>query len=117
MLWSGDGYWLDGPFKVEADDLEEAIEELVAGLFRSGDVWRYCIDAAEYERICLDMKKFKEITTDRGVPQTRYASDNNADYILTSAYMKDLYRDYVERYNRFPAARWYRRHASFRTLK
>ena len=43
--------------------------------------------------------KFIEITPDNGYRMTCLASDNNATYVLTSAYAHDLYTGYMERYN------------------
>ena len=60
---------------------------------------------------------YKEITSDKGSKWERYASDNFATYILTSAYAHDLYDDYVEKYGRFPSSQWYRRHFSFERVQ
>ena len=59
------------------------------------------------------MKTFIEITDDRGYEKKCYARDNHAEYILTSAKMHDLYKDYRYRYDNHPTARWYHRHAKF----
>lgn len=60
---------------------------------------------------------FKEVTNDHGTPRKFYASDNNAEYIITSAYAHDLYTDYVDRYDRHPSAAWYNRHFNFTRIK
>lgn len=62
------------------------------------------------------MRTYREITTDKGWEMTRRASDNKADYILTSARMHDLYNDYIAKYDRIPTAAWYRKHAEFECI-
>lgn len=42
------------------------------------------------------MRIYKENTNDNGYVKTCYASDNMAEYRLTSAYAHDLYTDYVD---------------------
>lgn len=59
------------------------------------------------------MRVYKENSSDRGCQISRYASDNNATYILTSAYAHDLYSEYMRKHNRIPSSRWYNRHFSF----
>lgn len=54
-----------------------------------------------------------EITSDKGCEQVCHTSDNWTEYVLTSAYAKDMYTDYVEKYDRLPSSRWYRRHFRF----
>ena len=46
-----------------------------------------------------------------------YASDNMAEYQLTSAYAHDLHTEYIERYDREPSAAWYNRHFNFTRIK
>lgn len=58
------------------------------------------------------MKRY-EITNDKGIEKVCCTSDNNTEYILTSAIAKDKYSDYVEKYNREPSSRWYQRHFRF----
>ena len=60
------------------------------------------------------MNTFIEDTNDKGYEKRVYARDNNATYILTSAWMHDRYDDYIERYGKNPTAAWYRRHACFK---
>lgn len=66
-----------------------------------------------------DMKKriYQEIATDNGAEKKVYASDNYAAYILTSAYAKDLYVEYVQKWDRQPSARWYNRHFAFERIR
>ena len=56
---------------------------------------------------------YKEITNDKGCNWERCASDNNATYILTSAYAHDMYSEFVDKYNRIPSSRWYRKNFNF----
>ena len=63
------------------------------------------------------MRIYKEKTNDRGYIKTCHASDNNAEYQITSAYAHDLYSDFVERYNRVPSSLWYNKHFSFTRIK
>lgn len=63
------------------------------------------------------MRTFRENTNNHGVIRKCYASDNYAEYQLTSAYAHDLYTDYLERYNRAPSARWYNKHFNFTRIK
>ncbi len=51
------------------------------------------------------MNIYQEITNGHGREKHCAASDNNAEYILTSAMSHDAYNDYVNRYNRQPSAR------------
>ena len=60
---------------------------------------------------------YKEITSDKGCEWERYASDNSATYILTSAYAHDMYSEFVDKYGRIPSARWYHRHFSFERVQ
>ena len=60
---------------------------------------------------------FAETTKDKGVTKRCTASDNAAEYLLTSAYAHDLHANYLERYNREPSARWYNRHFNFKRIK
>lgn len=60
---------------------------------------------------------FYEITPDHGYPQTCYASNNAAEYIITSAIGHDLHSDYMRKYHRNPTSAWYRRHFSFKRVK
>ena len=60
---------------------------------------------------------YKEITSDKGCKRERYASDNSATYILTSAYAHDMYYDFVQKYDRIPSARWYRKHFNFERVQ
>ena len=63
------------------------------------------------------MNIYQEITNDHGSAKSCTASDNNAEYILTSAMAHDAYNDYVDQYNRQPSARWYHRHFQFNRIK
>lgn len=63
------------------------------------------------------MRIYKENTSDNGYTKTCYASDNFAEYQLTSAHAHDLYTDYLQRYNREPSARWYNSHFRFTRIK
>lgn len=63
------------------------------------------------------MFTFKEVTRDHGYEKRVYASDNNAEYILTSAMAHDAYEDYVEKYNRKPSSRWYNKNFTFERIK
>ena len=56
---------------------------------------------------------FVERTEDKGVRMQVNASDNFATYILTSAGAHDMYRDYVQKYERVPSSKWYNRHFNF----
>ena len=56
---------------------------------------------------------YKEVTNDRGYQAYRYASNNAATYILTSAYAHDMYFEFVDKYGRIPSAQWYRKHFNF----
>ena len=56
---------------------------------------------------------FIELTDDNGVELHRFASDNNAEYILKSAYAHDLYDDYVFRFDRIPSSKWYHKNFNF----
>lgn len=60
---------------------------------------------------------YKENTRDNGAILRCHASDNAAEYQLTSAYAHDLHSDYLERYSRQPSARWYNRHFNFIRIK
>lgn len=60
---------------------------------------------------------FKEVTNDKGYQKPCYASDNSATYILTSAYAHDMYREFVDKYERIPSAKWYRNHFSFERVQ
>ena len=60
---------------------------------------------------------FKEVTDDRGYQKHCSASDNSATYILTSAYAHDMYSEFVQKYDRIPSARWYRKHFSFERVQ
>lgn len=59
------------------------------------------------------MRVYKEVTCDHGYSKVCRASDNNADYIITSAQGHDLYNDYIDRYGRQPSSRWYNKHFYF----
>lgn len=63
------------------------------------------------------MRIYKENTSDHGYIKKCYASNNAAEYQLTSAYAHDLYADYLQLYNRAPSARWYNRHFNFTRIK
>ena len=60
---------------------------------------------------------YKEVTNDRGYKWERYASNNSATYILTSAYAHDMYSEFVDKYNRIPSAQWYRKHFNFEMVQ
>lgn len=59
------------------------------------------------------MRTFNEVTGDRGYRMRCSARDNNAEYVITSAYGHDLVNAYKEHYDRLPSARWYHRHFNF----
>lgn len=63
------------------------------------------------------MRIYKENTNDHGYTKTCYASDNMAEYQLTSAHAHDLHTEYIDRYDRHPAAAWYNRHFNFTRIK
>lgn len=63
------------------------------------------------------MRIYKENTNYHGYIKACTASDNAAEYQLTSAYAHDLYTDFVERYNRVPSSQWYNRHFNFTRIK
>lgn len=58
------------------------------------------------------MKRY-EITSDKGIEKVCTTSDNSTEYVLTSAYAKDRYTDYVDKYDRLPSSRWYQRNFRF----
>ena len=60
---------------------------------------------------------YKEITSDKGCKWERYASNNFATYILTSAYAHDMYSEFVQKYDRIPSAQWYHRHFNFERVQ
>ena len=60
---------------------------------------------------------YKEVTNDKGCKTYRYASNNAATYILTSAYAHDMYSEFVQKYDRIPSAQWYRRHFDFERVE
>lgn len=60
------------------------------------------------------MKTYIEITTDNSWKLRVSARNNKAEYVLTSARMHDLYREYIYRYGKIPTAKWYHRHAQFK---
>ena len=60
---------------------------------------------------------YKEVTNDRGCQTYRYASNNAATYILTSAYAHDMYSEFVDKYGRIPSAQWYRKHFNFERVQ
>lgn len=62
------------------------------------------------------MRTYKERTNDKGIAIHCNASDNQATYILTSAHARDLYREYLEKYDRIPTSGWYNRHFTFDRL-
>ncbi len=63
------------------------------------------------------MRVYKENTSDHGYIKKCYASDNNAEYQLTSARAHDLHSDYLEQYNREPSAGWFNKRFSFTRIK
>ena len=63
------------------------------------------------------MRIYKENTNDHGLARRCYASDNNAEYILTSARAKDLHSEYIDKYERNPSRQWYNRHFNFNRIK
>ena len=63
------------------------------------------------------MRIYREKTHDNGYTRRGYASDNYAEYQLTSTYAHDLYSDFLKRYSRLPSARWYNRHFRFERIK
>ena len=60
---------------------------------------------------------YKEVTNDRGYQTYCYASNNAATYILTSAYAHDMYSEFVDKYERIPSARWYRKDFDFEMVQ
>lgn len=62
------------------------------------------------------MTTFREITNDHGYEKHVFASDNNAEYILTSAFAKDRYTMYVDRYDREPSSKWYNKYFRFERI-
>ena len=60
---------------------------------------------------------YKEITSDKGCKWERYASNNSATYIITSASAHDMYSEFVDKYGRIPSAQWYHRHFSFERVQ
>ena len=60
---------------------------------------------------------YQEITSDKGCKWERYASNNSATYILTSAYAHDMYYDFVQKYGRIPSSQWYHRHFNFERVQ
>lgn len=66
------------------------------------------------------MKTYKEVTDDRGIENEAYSKDYKRKYILTSAYAKDLIREYFAKTDnsRYPSDSWYRYHnIRFRAVK
>lgn len=63
------------------------------------------------------MNVYQEITNDHGREKHCTASDNSAEYILTSAMAHDAYNNYIDRYGRQPSAQWYRRNFQFARTK
>lgn len=63
------------------------------------------------------MRIYKENTSDNGYILKCYASDNMAEYQLTSAYAHDLHDGYLQRYHRAPSSRWYNSHFNFTRIK
>lgn len=63
------------------------------------------------------MKIYKENTSDHGYIKTCYASDNAAEYRLTSAYAHDLTTEYEDKHQRHPSSKWYNRHFNFTRIK
>lgn len=57
--------------------------------------------------------KFYEHTSDHGYKKTAYASNNRAEYILTSAMAHDMYNEYLWKFGRHPHSSWFHRHFSF----
>lgn len=63
------------------------------------------------------MRVYKEITDDNGAAKRCHASNNFAEYVLTSAEGRDLYDAYLNKYERLPGSSWFNRHFSFRRVK
>lgn len=63
------------------------------------------------------MYKYQEVTNDNGTFEVAYASDNNADYYLTSARAKDLMTEFRMKHDRYPTARWLNAHIRFKRVK
>lgn len=63
------------------------------------------------------MRVYREKTADNGVMKICYASDNFAQYQLTSAMAKDAYTTYCDKYEREPSSAWYNRHFRFERIK
>lgn len=60
---------------------------------------------------------FQEITTDHGCAMRYTASDNNAEYVITSARGHDMVADYHGKYCRQPSAKWFNRHFRFEHIR
>lgn len=63
------------------------------------------------------MRIYREKTNDHGIMRKCYASDNYAEYQLTSAYAHDAINDYLYKFSRLPTSRWYNRHFRFERIK
>lgn len=63
------------------------------------------------------MRIYKENTTDHGYIKKCSASNNLAEYQLTSARAHDLIFEYLEKYNRYPSSKWFNNHFSFTRIK
>lgn len=57
--------------------------------------------------------RFTEITNDSTCRRVCLASNNNSEYVLSSAAAVDAYTAYVDKYQRVPSSRWYRRNFRF----
>lgn len=62
------------------------------------------------------MKWYREITEDKGWPKLATCSDIHPHFILTSSHAKDLYSDFIERYDRLPHSSWFKRLFKFRLI-
>lgn len=63
------------------------------------------------------MRRYKEITADNSASVKAYAIDNEAEYTLTSARAKDIYRDYIETYGKNPTAKWLNKNFRFERVR
>lgn len=63
------------------------------------------------------MREYQEITDDKGVPRTYFASDNNATYTCTSAYAHDKIKEFMDKNDRYPSSRWLNKYFTFKRVK
>ena len=63
------------------------------------------------------MRIYKEVTTDNGIKKTCYASNNNAEYIMTSTMAHDMVNEFTQKHERWPSSSWYNSNFRFRRIK